>query len=368
MSKIFELFGYRLDDNSTEAQDARKNAFCPFMQKDCDGGGNRYSSNVTIKNNAALETIFPNREIVPAGVCSLQLTEGGNPWIVCPRRLLALNRTQENAYQNNAERKILDVLGYQKSVVLGVWSEVKLKYEEKKKGIAKRFDYTFDYVLMPLRSVSQTEAEKLTGKRWQQIKPMLEAAGYSLAMRGDEFYVEDFPSGAPSIIEIMTSSTSGGNKSKRTTIPMAFEDALTKGEHKAPGVNYRQVWARMVSQLIVKSEVGLNWGGKTLWLVQDVLVAYICASTALDIRKFLTEKSSQVNMLSLSYNRAYEVSANGVIELDVEGLFAGPISSSKESWRTKPSFQDMIRAPMLPDLSKLTRLLIQRSPSNRIIV
>ena len=72
-------------------------------------------------------------------------------------------------------------------------------------------------------------------------------------------------------------------------------------EHKAPGINYRQVWARMVSQLIVKSEVGLHWGGKTIWLVQDVLVNYICSSTALDIKRFLAEHTGEVNMLSFRF-------------------------------------------------------------------
>jgi len=45
---------------------------------------------------------------------------------------------------------------------------------------------------------------------------------------------------------------------------MAFEDAVLGKPHQGPGINYRQVWARMVSQLVVKSEVGLAWGGKTI--------------------------------------------------------------------------------------------------------
>jgi hypothetical protein len=48
----------------------------------------------------------------------------------------------------------------------------------------------------------------------------------------------------------------------------------------------------MVSQLIVKSEVGIGWGGKTFWILQDALIKYISESTNLNVREFLTEKTS----------------------------------------------------------------------------
>jgi len=41
MSQIFELFGYPLEDQSLEAQQCRRSAWCPFMGRECDGGGNR---------------------------------------------------------------------------------------------------------------------------------------------------------------------------------------------------------------------------------------------------------------------------------------------------------------------------------------
>jgi hypothetical protein len=62
---------------------------------------------------------------------------------------------------------------------------------------------------------------KLPSSSWPQ-----KGAGYALAKRGIQEYVEDFPKGPPTVVEIMTCSTSGGNKDKRTTIPMAFEDAI----------------------------------------------------------------------------------------------------------------------------------------------
>ena len=44
MSKIFELYGYRLDRWNEEAANNRSKAWCPFMHSECDGGGNRYLS------------------------------------------------------------------------------------------------------------------------------------------------------------------------------------------------------------------------------------------------------------------------------------------------------------------------------------
>ena len=44
MSKIFELYGYRLDCWNEEATANREKAWCPFMDAECDGGGNRYLS------------------------------------------------------------------------------------------------------------------------------------------------------------------------------------------------------------------------------------------------------------------------------------------------------------------------------------
>ena len=42
MSKIYELFGYRLQNWNIEAENNLSRAWCPFMNAECDGGGNRY--------------------------------------------------------------------------------------------------------------------------------------------------------------------------------------------------------------------------------------------------------------------------------------------------------------------------------------
>ncbi len=362
MSKIFELFGYPVNDQSPEAIETRKNAQCPFMGADCDGGGNRHLSNINLEQNAELAAFFEGRSSVPSGVCSLQLQTNSSPWIVCPRRLffLAKSGVGQRTHQRFSEQLLLRHSRYPSSTRLGVWAELRITYRKDQKS----FQYTFDYIMMPIASMDQHQIEQITGDDWANTRRLVEASGYSMARRNGLEFVDNFPNGAPVIVEVMTSSTSGGNKTKRTTIPMAFEDAILGKPHDGPGINYRQVWARMVSQLIVKSEVGLAWGGKTIWVLQDLLVNYISASTALDVRQFLASNTDEVNILSFSYGNSYK-QPDGMIELGQGDLFAGPIASGEDQ---KPSFQDMIRAPVAPPKSVLLKALLNRSPTGPITV
>lgn len=362
MPRIFELFGYPISDQSLEAAVSRSKAHCPFMNRQCDGGGNRYSSQVELGPKHALYSLFPGLNEVPAGVCSIQTQPGTSPWIVCPRRLLALGRETlgTRKWQAYAENQTLKQLGYPPNTRIGVWSEIKIKYEENEKS----FDYTFDYILAPIGSVPVERLSEELRQSERVLTKSLQSAGYCMAYREGKHFVEDFPIGVPSLVEIMTSSTSGGNKRKRTTVAMAFEDAVLGKEHEAPGINYRQVWARMVSQLIVKSEVALAWGGKAIWVVQDNLVEYICRSTALDIRKFVAEQANEVNMLSFSYGDI-EDRKEGVIDLVNSTLYAGPISAGGLSKAS--SFQDMIRTPLKPSVSRLYNVLQKQCPKNIVM-
>ncbi|NER39282.1 MAG: hypothetical protein F6J93_35925 [Oscillatoria sp. SIO1A7] len=219
MSKIFELFGYPVNDQSPEAIASRKNAQCPFMGADCDGGGNRYLSNVNLKQNAELAAFFQGRSSVPSGVCSLQLQAKAPPWIVCPRRLffLAKSAAGQRLQTRFTERILLNHSGYPSGTTIGIWPELRIDYKKNNKS----FRYTFDYILMPTASLTQNQVEEVTGSDWKTTRRLLEASGYSMARRNGTDYVDNFPNGYPVIVEVMTSSTSGGNKTKRTTIPMA---------------------------------------------------------------------------------------------------------------------------------------------------
>ena len=51
MPKIYEIFGYPVTVQTAEAIDSRQRAHCPFMGGDCDGGGNRYLSQIDLTKN-----------------------------------------------------------------------------------------------------------------------------------------------------------------------------------------------------------------------------------------------------------------------------------------------------------------------------
>ncbi|WP_287130068.1 hypothetical protein [Candidatus Cyanaurora vandensis] len=72
MPQIFEIFGYPIADQSEAAESNRRAARCPFMGRDCDGGGNRYASQIDLSRNSALAAIFPEHSKLASGVCSIQ--------------------------------------------------------------------------------------------------------------------------------------------------------------------------------------------------------------------------------------------------------------------------------------------------------
>lgn len=399
MPKIFELFGYPLTDQSPEAQKARQSAHCPFMDQKCDGGGNRELSRLKLTHYPDLQAVLPlhSEPDVSAGICSIQVETGKDPWIVCPRRLLTLGRQPAGTrqYQAEAEKLTLKYLDYPSGTQLGVWPEVKLnvtkiirnlsghlQVEElpvdtelteetiaetlpTDAGIAKKVNYTLDYVLVPLGRPTSTDILRLFAPKtsWKQATRTLTKSGYVV---GRDF-VDAFPVGVPSVIEIMTSSTSGGNKKKRSTIPCAFEDAMLGREHQAPGINYRQVWARMISQLVVKSEFAIGWGGRTIWILQDKLLNYIGSTTALMLNQFVAEHPSEVNMLAFTYPDTYQ-SPQGVIDLTKAQLYAGPISHLSQDTSREHTIQDIIRAPFIPTKEDLLKQLRNRAPINYITV
>lgn len=343
------------------------------MGASCDGGGNRELSNIDLTDfrHDALKKLYPDKTRIPSSVCSIQLDPNASPWMVCPRRLLSLGRRTEAGAENQdgTRRKLLGLLGYPPRTRLGVWQEVKIDYVAEVNGTSKRFDYTFDYVIQPLGLV---QIEQLA-KHLRGPNPTTPAATNAmvrdLTKHGFKIDLQrglahGIPVGSPTIVEIMTSSTSGGNKTKRTTIPAAFEDALTKGNHAAPGINKRQVWARMASQLLVKSEVAIGWKGKCVWVLQDELVSYINETTGLNISDFRSDQLSEVNLLSLSYGN--DLHSSHVLHKDLTAeLYAGTIASGNGR---DISFSDIIRLPVQPPKSALTRVLIGRGPAIEEIV
>jgi hypothetical protein len=367
MPKIYELFGYPVDDQSLPVVESRRNAICPFMQTTCDGGGNRFMSEIDLESHKELKEFFTGLSRVSSGICSIQLTESSQPWIICPRRLFYMGKkADDNILKGFVQSKILGKADFSKGLNLGIWSELKIRYSDDEESAA--FDYTFDYVIMPLGRVQSTQAVKDSGLEWNSLQKILKDNGYTFKNCNDNLYIEDFPIGNPLIVEVMTSSTSGGNKKKRSCIPQAFEDCILGKTHLAPGINYRQVWARMASQLIVKSQAAISWGGKTIWVLQDLLADYITASTALDLRKFISLHTDEVNILAFSYGNNYKrLIKNKTIPFNEPILYSGPIRNNAGNGEA-PCFQDIIMAAVCPPRNVLISALVKKIMANRIKV
>ncbi|MGI5869331.1 MAG: hypothetical protein ACOX9C_07810 [Kiritimatiellia bacterium] len=362
MSKIFELFGYPLDNWTEEAKLNFSKAHCPFMDAECDGGGNRYLSKIDLEKHVGLKPFFPGKRIIQSGVCSLRPSPLGQPWLVCPRRLFAC-RAGQMQHQRAVLDKLLELSGSSASETLRIWSEVKLKAKvSTKDDETKVFDYTFDYVIAGKRRISAKEGSALLGESEAKVVQKAKENGYTCSRRGKETWIEDFPSDPVVIVEVMTSSTSGGDKEKRTQIAMAVEDAVKNGmNHEGPDINYRQVWARMVSQLFVKSQIGMAWGGKTIWILQDVLADYISKTTALDLNKYLSQYVDEVNMLVFGYgDKAFpDKRPEGVIELGDSRFFSGPISTGGAE---ASGFIDIVKLGAPPPKNLLWRTLLFKKP------
>ena len=365
-SQIFELFGYPVDTWSPAAQANLATCNCPFMDAECDGGGNRFSSGVRLSASHPLKRHFKGKSDVQAGVCALQLHRGEQPWIVCPRRLLNYRK----GGGADLQAAIKDTLRQKAELPTGrryaVWSEVKMKCEVFQGGKQSLFDYTFDYVITGRRRKRMSEIADLLGEREESVARTLAESGFTTSCVDGARCCDDFPSAPLLIVEVMTSSTSGGNKRKRTQISQLFEDTILKlngqdVEPSGPGINYRQVWARMVSQLLVKSQIGKAWGGTTFWVLQDLLVDYISKTTALNLADFAADEKNEVNIISGGYGEnVLPERRTGEFALvnDIK-LYPGPVSASPAHAK---SFSDIIKLGVAPDVSELWKKLIKKRP------
>ncbi len=188
MSKIFGLYGYRLDCWNAEAAANREKAWCPFMDAECDGGGNRYLSALYISKNPKLEKFFPGKKVVQSGVCSLRLKNSEQPWIVCPRRLLSLKGQKFN-HQAHVREQLVKYSNLEKGKLYRVWSEVKMRVETTNGDEeAKSFDYTFDYIIAGASRKKLSEVATLIEKGLGTSQKMAEDNNYTLVYRNGEIF------------------------------------------------------------------------------------------------------------------------------------------------------------------------------------
>ena len=296
MATIAELYGHPL--GSPESLVNLASAVCPFMQAVCNGGGNRDMADLALAQDPGLRARF-NQPIIASGkascaICSVQ--SGADRHIICPNRLFYLGSSGTVKHQQTL-RLICEKAGFRPGDQVAYWREATISKRDTRK---RSFNYRLDYVL----------------------RKTLTDGSY----------------GPPMIVEIMTCSTSGGDRNKGTDIGTAFRKAiLASGADsiESPGVNIRQVWARMASQLIVKSQAALAWNGRAFWVIQDTLADYITKNTGLELEKLRTDTPDEVNIIVSEEDPSV-----------APKFYAGPIGQKGN----RPTFSDILKAPFLPSL------------------
>lgn len=321
MPVVGELYGQSLAAKQSLDIAACRTARCPFMEATCDGGGNRNMAQVPASDQA-LGPFFDKSVgeatggFLPCGICTVRSSRENSNWAICPRRLLSFGANGVSVKHKNLADRIFAIAGFSPNEKIDVWAEISLRESGEGKG---QFNYRLDYVL---RSTAH--------------------------------------GAVPIIVEVMTASTSGGNRSKGTDIQGAFRRAVLYTQQpineaiEAPGVNIRQVWARMASQMIAKSEAANSWGGRTIWVVQDRLVDYIRSNTALPLDDLRSPNWSpgEVNMLVSDLAGPTE-------------LYAGPIRPSDSSRRC---WMELLGTPHIPTLESISRKLEESEPITSITV
>ena len=305
MPKFYEVYGRDVYDQSEVAVAERKAAYCPFTENVCDGGGNRHQTKIKLAGSELREFFNDELSSVIPGICSIQY--GDETWVVCPRRLLGFfSRRNEVPNINESlhphEREALIEAGVPKGVELGVWPEVYLQYGDEDTSI----NYHFDFVIAPIQRNKPfswlLESYNIGDDEVEAFKAAAKTGKYLEGRYSPDKELEILPDlNSPIVIEVMTASTSGSDKEAGTDIAASFTDAIKGNDHNCPGINKRQVWGRMATQLFAKSALAEEWGGKTIWLVQDQLLKNIELTTKLNLDIPSPDSSGTINFLSMSY-------------------------------------------------------------------
>ena len=313
MPVVAELYGQPLLKSFMDMEVCR-NAWCSYTETTCDGGGNRDMARIRASDETLGHLFAPSvgHETdgwLPCGVCSVRATDG-KVWSICPHRLFAFGPNGVSVKHLPLAKKVFRLAGFRPGEQVNIWSEISLQERGTQSG--QLFRYRLDYVL---RSTA--------------------------------------PNAPPIIVEVMTCSTSGGNTEKGTNIQAAFKRAVlfahTPAEDpvQCPTVNVRQVWARMASQLIAKSEAANSWGGRTIWIVQDLLADYIRTQTALPLDDLHSPDwiPDEVNMVVANLS--------GPV-----ALYAGPI---RPRGKDQACWMEILGAAHLPSKEAITSKLRERN-------
>lgn len=362
MPTIFELFGFSIDDRSTLAESTRKARQCPFMQEICDGGGNRYQTEIPLKPTEPLTNYFNSgiKSVVP-GVCSI--LAGQDIWIVCPRRLFAARYNGSgfppiNLALQDYERSLLINAGLPQGVDLGFWPEVTLHQTLSNAVI----NYHFDYVAAPLVRISLRDYLQQLGLSKTQVSQELNSLvtvarknGYFPKRKRD---VADIPTlfpdiSHPYILEVMTASTSGSDTERSTDMRNAFRRAILNNDHVSPGINKRQVWGRMVTQLFAKTALAREWEGRTIWIIQDELLRNIELTTRLRTSDMDDNLEQNISLVVMQY----KVRDRGRIKMSFKAAIDG---DAGVNFGGNDAFTDILLPKSTPHKVELLRAILRR--------
>jgi hypothetical protein len=355
MPKFYEVYGADVYDKSKTITDLRRSAICPFTEVRCDGGGNRHQTKIKL-NQSELRPYF-NEEIdsIIPGICSIEY--GSDVWIVCPRRLLGFSHVANTKLEINKslkkhERESLIKIGLPLDVELGVWSEVYLQFGDDDVSI----NYHFDFIIAPVyKDISFEELVKIHSitdeLKIEELKKSAKVGKYITGKGTKIPYLPDLS--RPIIVEVMTASTSGSDQEAGTDISSSFTKAIQGFEHNCPGINKRQVWGRMATQLFAKSALAESWDGKTVWLVQDKLLENIELTTRLNLNKVPDSSNGSINFLSMSYTH----NAKGLDSIFVKNY------SEKESginFSGTNTCSDILLSKVKPSKTELLKSVLRR--------
>ena len=336
-NQIFELFGRSLQDESAEAMMLRHEAKCPFSNGNCDGGGNRHQTTISLRaESKELQAFFPNLEQVIPGICSIQ--SENETWLVCPRRLFAVKDNGKILLAH--ELAVLEQMDFP-AVTLGIWSEVNISLRDEDSS----FNYHFDYVISPVQNV-ELQVVKALFPDDQDLHRQLRHRSQILIPTLEPF----------TILEVMTASTSGSNKSKGTDISSAFKNAVLGLPHTTPGINKRQVWGRMATQLFAKSACAEAWGGKTFWLLQDQFLTEIEATTRLSSEQIQQVERTTQNNIHFTVFHVNDTTGETTTVSHISGSAGIPFIANN------PSFTGILLPKKVPSRRELLKAMLRKAP------
>ncbi len=330
MPTIYDLFGYNVNDRTPAIEASRKAKRCPFTDADCDGGGNRYQTKIMLTPAEPLTRYFnPGITDVVPGVCSIQA--GNDVWVVCPRRILGAKHNgigppPVNRALQQYESDLLKNAGLPLGIDVGLWTEVNLDFAD--------INYHFDYVAAPLRTTTLRQEAQLYNATNDDLRLLVQYAKASRYFVPRQPQPEDVPILLPDltrpyILEVMSASTSGSNRTMGTDIQSAFRNAILTPQHQSPGINKRQVWGRMATQLFAKTALAEAWSGEAVWIIQDELLKDIERTTRLKTGGVKTNPGRNIKFIVMHYalpnttSTFKEVSFRNMVEGDAGIDFSG---------------------------------------------